>query len=263
MTADLYGQNWTNPQVVGVAGACTSGLPIFSADGSVNLSPTVSEDCDNYVSLRMNNLSTLRQQVLEANVQGTLLDIWAGPLQAAGGVSYRSEDFQFTPDGAYNANQIYPNVVNNIALPVGVRGLNDVREAYAEFAIPLLANVPFVKKLSIDPGIRISDYKTAGTVETWKVLGDWQINDWARFRGGFQRANRAPNVTELFSPIGSSSIDFGAPDPCTNFAGSVPDWGNVEANPNRENLQILCQYLMVRDGAPPSLYEPGTASAND
>src|SRR5690606_37707706 len=43
MTADLYGQNWTNPQVVGVAGACTSGLPIFSADGSVNLSPTVSD----------------------------------------------------------------------------------------------------------------------------------------------------------------------------------------------------------------------------
>lgn len=262
MTADMYGQNWRNPEVVGVAGACTSGLPIFSADGSVNLTQSVSDDCANYVTLRMNNISSLRQEVFEANMQGTLLDIWAGPLQFAAGADYRSEDFRFIPDGAYNANQIYPNVVNNIALPVGVKGINDVREVYAEFAIPLVRDLPFVQSFSIDPGIRISDYKTAGTVETWKVLGDWRVTDWVRFRGGFQRANRAPNVTELFSPIGASSIDFFAPDPCTNIPGTVPEWGNLDTNPNRLNLQILCQHLMVRDGAPPTLYEPGTASAD-
>lgn len=262
-TADMYGQNWRNPEIVGVAGACTSGLPIFNADGTVNLTQSVSDDCANYVTLRMNNISSLEQEVLEATVQGTLLDIWSGPLQFAAGVDYRTEDFRFIPDGAYNANQIKPNVVNNIALPVGVKGVNSVKEAYAEFVIPLVSDLPFVQKLEIDPGYRISDYKLAGSVDTWKVMADWEVNNYVRFRGGFQRANRAPNVTELFSPIGASSIDFLAPDPCTNIPGTVPEWGNLATNPNRENLQTLCQHLMVRDGAPPSLYVPGQASAND
>lgn len=263
MQAPYYGRGWTNPQVVGVAGACTSGLPIFNDDGSVNLTTSVSDDCANYVTLRMNNLAEIEQEVIEANMQGTLLDIWSGPLQFAAGVNYRRENFKFTPDGAYNANQDYPNVVNNIALPVGVNGITSVKEAYVEFAIPLLRDLPLIKKLSIDPGYRHSDYRTAGGEATWKLLGDWQVNDYLRFRGGFQRASRAPNITELFSPIGASSIDFNAPDPCANLTGVTPTWGNNPDNPNRLNLQILCQHLMVRDGAPESLYVPGEASADN
>lgn len=260
-SAPYYGRNWTNPEIVGVAGACTSGLPIFNDDGTVNNTPTVSDDCANYVTLRMNNISEIEQEVAEANIQGTLFDIWGGPLQFATGVNFRQEVFKFTPDGAYNANQINPNVVNNIALPVGVKGTTSVKEAYVEFAVPLLADLPLVRKLSIDPGFRYSDYNTAGGETTWKLMGDWQVTDWVRFRGGFQRANRAPNITELFSPIGASSIDFNAPDPCANLPGT-PTWGNSPDNPNRLNLQTLCQHLMVRDGAPPSLYEPGQPSAD-
>jgi outer membrane receptor protein involved in Fe transport len=73
-------------------------------------------------------------------------------------------------------------------------------------------------------------------------------------------ANRAPNVTELYTPKGGSTLEFNAQDPCGNWAQTQP-WGNVAGNPNRINLQTLCQQLMVRDGAPPSLYVPG-ASAN-
>jgi len=261
-SAPYYGRNWTNPQIVGVAGACTSGLPIFNDDGSVNNTPSVSDDCANYVTLRMNNVSEVEQQILEATMQGTLASIWGGPLQFAVGTDYRRENFEFIPDGAYNANQSTPNVVNNIALPVGVNGTTDVKEIFAELAIPLIADVPFIKKFEISPGYRYSDYNTAGGEETWKVMGDWQVTDWLRFRGGFQKATRAPNITELFSPIGASSIDFNAPDPCANLVGTTPVWGNTPDNPNRLNLQTLCQYLMVRDGAPPSLYVPGEASAD-
>jgi len=204
----------------------------------------------------------VEQQILEATMQGTLADIWGGPLQFAVGADYRRENFQFIPDGAYNANQSTPNVVNNIALPVGVNGTTDVKEVFVEFAIPLIADLPLIKKFEISPGYRYSDYNTAGGEETWKVMGDWQVTDWLRFRGGFQKATRAPNITELFSPIGASSIDFNAPDPCANLVGTTPEWGNAPDNPNRLNLQTLCQHLMVRDGAPPSLYVPGEASAD-
>lgn len=258
---DQYGRGWINPAIIAAAGLCTSGLPIFSPDGSVNNTPSVSQDCADYVTLRMNNVATIKQQVAEATVQGTLLDIWAGPLQFAAGVDYRSERFQFTPDAAYNANQDDANVVNNIALPLGVNGLTYVREAYAEFAIPLLRDLPLVQRFAIEPGIRFSDYKTGGSLETWKLLGDWQVSDWVRFRGGMQRANRAPNITELFMPVGAASIQ-GAVDGCGNWP-TTPTWANHPDNPHRENLQILCQYLMTRDGAPPSLYVPTEDSANN
>jgi len=262
--ADHYGRGWRNPEIIAVAGECTSGLPIFNDDGSVNTATSVSQDCADYATLRMNNIAEIRQRVLEANVQGSIADLWAGPLQFAAGVDRREENFRFTPDAAYNANQDYANVVNNIALPLGVNGTTSVKEAYVEFAIPVLANLPGVKKLEIDPGIRFSDYNTSGRENTWKVLADWQVTDWVRFRGGFQRANRAPNITELFSPVGASSLDFNAYDACRNGGPSAtPVWGNTDANPNRLNLQKLCQYLMVRDGAPESLYVPGQPSAND
>jgi outer membrane receptor protein involved in Fe transport len=177
-------------------------------------------------------------------------------------VNFREENFRFAPDAAYNANQSTANVVNNIAMPLGVDGTSSVKEGYVEFAIPLLSGLPFLKKLEIDPGIRFSDYSTGGNVDTWKVMADLQFTDWVRLRGGFQRANRAPNITELFSPVGASSIDFNAYDACRNGGASTPTWGNTDANPNRLNLQKLCQHLMVRDGAPPDIYVPGEATAN-
>lgn len=258
--ANQYGAGWQNPATLTVTGRCTSGLPIFNPNGSVNNTPSVSQDCSDWVTLRMNNVTDITQDILEATVQGTLFDIWAGPVQFAAGGTYRKEDFKFTPDAAYNANQVFGEVVNNIALPLGVHGSTDVTEAYVEFAIPLLADLPFIKRLSIDPGYRISNYKTEGSVSTWKVMGDWQVNDWAMFRGGFQRANRAPNLNELFLPIGAASIQT-AMDGCGNWPQTAA-WGNVPGNPNRLNVQILCQHLMVRDGAPASLYVPGESTAN-
>ncbi|MET0280743.1 MAG: TonB-dependent receptor [Steroidobacteraceae bacterium] len=261
-TNTQYGAGWKNPQALTVTGSCTSGLPIFNADGTVNNTPSVTQDCADWVTLRMNNVSNVAEEVLEASFQGTVLEGWAGPIQFAAGANYRADKFKFTPDAAYNANQSVANVVNNIALPLGVNGTTHVSEAYVELAIPVLSGLPFIKKLEIDPGYRISDYKTEGEISTWKVTGVWQVNDHATLRGGFQHANRAPNLNELFMPIGAASIQ-GSIDGCGNWGNTPLSWGNRPENPNRLNLQILCQQLMVRDGAPASIYVPGQASANN
>jgi len=67
-------------------------------------------------------------------------------------------------------------------------------------------------------------------------------------------------VTELFTPRGGSSLTTGT-DACAFYAAQTPTWGNRPENPNRLNLQILCQQLLTRDGAPAGLYVPG-ANAN-
>ena len=210
----------------------------------------------------MNSITSLTQNVLEANITGTVVPMPAGDLLFAAGVAYREESFGFDPDSGYNANQDYPNVVQNIILPVSVAGETDVKEVYAELAIPLLRDRRFVQALELSPGIRYSDYSTVGSIETYKALFDWTVNERLRFRGGKQLANRAPNITELFTPRGGSALEGNAQDACGSWEATQP-WGNVPGNPHRFNLQVLCQHLMVREGAPASLYEPGQPSADD
>ena len=274
-SADQYGKNFDISSLPGyfplaVTGHCTSGLPIFNSDGSVNPRQSISQDCADYMLLRMNNITTLVQDVGEANIQGGLYDLPAGELKFALGVDYRSEDFHFDPDSGFNANQDFPNVDQNIILPTSVAGVTSVKEVYAEVSIPIVKDLPFVKSFEVDPGVRWSDYNTTGKTDTYKILGDWSVNDWVRFRGGYQSATRSPNVAELFTPKGGSQIQGTngtlTPDPCAWYAafpGTTPEWGNTPTNPNRLNVQILCQYLMTRDGAPASLYVPGQNSADN
>jgi iron complex outermembrane recepter protein len=264
--ADQYGENF---DVLGLPGAvplavtghCTSGLPIFNANGTVDNTPSVSKDCADWVVLRMNSTTRLTQDVIEASATGALADMPAGELQFAAGVSTREEDFGFDPDSGYNANQVFPNVVQNIILPISVRGTTDVKEFFGELAIPLLRDKKLVQSLEINPGVRYSDYNTVGSIDTYKLTADWVVNDRVRVRGGHQYANRAPNVTELFTERGGSQLG-GGNDACGFFPVQTPSWGNRPENPNRLNLQTLCQHLMTRDGAPATLYEPGQASAN-
>lgn len=268
--ANMYGQGWSNPSPlpIGITGHCTSGLPIFNADGSVNNTPSISKDCADWILQRMNTITQLTQQVVEADIQGGLFDMpfSAGKLRYALGADYRSEDFNFNPDSGYNANQEAPVVVQNVALPVAVQGMTDVYEAYAEFSVPVLKDLPGIKSLELDPGYRYSRYNTAGSVSTFKLLGDWAVTDWVKFRGGLEVANRAPNIAELFTPIGGSQLTGISgtitPDPCAVYPGTTPSWGNDASNPNRYNVQALCQYLITRDGGPAAIMVPG-ASANN
>jgi outer membrane receptor protein involved in Fe transport len=267
--ANQYGQGYSVSYPIAVTGNCTSGLPIFNRDGSVNNTPYISKDCADYILLRMNTVTQLAQTVAEGDLQGGLFDMpfGAGKLRYAFGVDYRSEDFNFNPDSGYNANQDYPEVVQNIALPVAVQGNTKTTEAYGELSIPLVKGLPLLESLEVDPGYRLSHYNTAGNVKTWKMTLDWKLTSWVGFRGGYQLANRAPNVAELFTPIGGSQLTGIngqplTPDPCAVYPGTTPTWGNDAGNPNRYNVQTLCQYLITRDGGPAAVMVPG-ASANN
>ena len=79
-----------------VTGHCTSGLPIFNTDGSVNNTPSVSQDCADYMVLRMNDITALTQDIIEGNVTGGLAELKSGPLQFALGVDFAPGAFHAT-----------------------------------------------------------------------------------------------------------------------------------------------------------------------
>ncbi|WP_442679354.1 TonB-dependent receptor [Sphingomonas sp. ASY06-1R] len=136
------------------------------------------------------------------------------PAAVSLGVEYRRERAKSVADANYaSGDLIYYGQGQSIA------GSYNTKEAYIELKMPLVTDKPFIKALNFEGGFRYSDYSTVGSVYTYKAGGDWSPVEGVRFRGIYQRAVRAPNIYELFSPVvgGTGSLSN---DPCAG--GNVP-----------------------------------------
>ena len=223
-------------------GTCSTGLnPLGNFQG-------VSEDCFEATRADLKNRSKVRQTILEANLTGSLVELWAGDLQFAVGASYRELDFEFLNDTLTTQGRSFEDQALGIYPSGNAEGFIDTHELYGELLIPILRD-SFVDDFSIEIGGRMSDYSTTGTSYTYKILGDLAVNDWLRFRGGYNRAERAPNIGELFL---AAQQTFGG-----NIRGDVCSRGNPNsfsanpaANPNAAQVEAICRTLMEQSGNP-------------
>ena len=101
-----------------------------------------------------------------------------------------------------------------------VNGSFDVYELFGEARIPLISDMPYAKDISLELGYRFSNYSSVGDTNTYKVGGDWEVVDGLRLRAGYNRAVRAPNVTELFAP--QNVVLDGTQDPCAGLTAANP-----------------------------------------
>lgn len=187
---------------------CSGGLNLFG-------SAEISQACRDYISLEAKNLTVIEQSILEATATGDLADLPAGKLQAAFGASYRELDFDFRPDGG-----LQPGLVAGFNEQKPVSGVLNFKDAFTEVAVPLLADMPFVKSLSVTLGYRVTENSRSGSDDTYKATFDWTANDVLRFRAGYQHAVRSPNISELFSPQLNNFPTFTNQDPATPPARS-------------------------------------------
>ena len=129
------------------------------------------------------------------------------------GGEYREESLELEVDTAFATGDLAGQ--GGATLPVG--GQYNVKEFFAELQVPLVSDRPFFHELTVNGGYRYSDYNTSGGVHSYKGEITWAPVRDLTFRGGYNRAVRAPNVQELFRAQ-SVQID-GATDPC---AGTNP-----------------------------------------
>jgi len=118
-----------------------------------------------------------------------------------------------------------------------VSGSYNVMEGYLEVIAPLLNDLFLADSLTVEAGVRFSDYSTTGNATTWKAGLTWGITEDVTIRGMFQSATRSPNISELFFPV-QTVLDNYSTDPC---AGTAP-----ASNPA---LASICQ----QQGAPASV----------
>jgi len=241
-------------------GTCTTGLNFFQGYQDV------SRDCFEAITADVSNRLTTRQTIAEANLQGGLFDLPAGQLRFAAGASYREERFEFVNETLSTGGRSFLDQTVGIYPSQNMENQGyDVREVYGELLIPVLADLPFIQELNLEVGGRMSDYSTTGTSYTFKALADWQVTDWLRLRGGFNRAERAPNIAELLLTPQQSFATDPIGDVCSTRS-SITASANPTANTtNALDVQAMCLALMQRDNGgtyvdvsnPNGFYAPG------
>jgi outer membrane receptor protein involved in Fe transport len=159
------------------------------------------------------------EEVFSANLVGKLGNYgikspWSEDgLGIAIGSEYRGDHLNDAPDAAITSGDLGVGGVPSIA------GSTDVKEAYGELSVPIVADRFLMKNISLDTSYRWSDYNLSGSSSTYKFGLNWApISDF-RVRGAYARTERAPNIIELFIPQSIGGAPF--QDPC---AGSSPTY---------------------------------------
>ena len=176
----------------------------------------VTQEALDYVQIPLFSRGDVSQMVAQADVtilggEYGLQTPWADRgISANVGVGYTKNRLTYEVDENFElgegAGQGGPTL--------GVEGEYDVRELFGEVELPIISN-SFIEELTIRAGYRKSWYHVDDnrfSTNTYKLEGEFAPIRDVRFRASYNRAVRAPNVVELFSPqfIGLG----GTEDPC-------------------------------------------------
>jgi len=214
----------------------------------------------------VNEVSTVQTLVTLAQARGTISGDfgwslpWANdPISFAVGGEYRSYTAQQASDSLAQGGDLggaggaSPNV----------SGGYDVYEAFGELIIPLVQDRPFFEELSLEAGIRYSEYgvnapgRPTFNTTTWKVGATWAPIRDIRFRGNYARAVRAPNIAELFFPVNTGLTSL-TDDPCAVFNDNGV---RIRANPTGE-LRAICLAQGATPGNIDAIAQPIAGQAN-
>lgn len=255
---------------------CTSGFYDTFFKGDV----PATQDCLDMIGAQLQGRSSNNQDVVELNLQGGLFNLpWAGQVRAAVGYSWRDNATNYTPD-ILESNISFLDQVIGIYPSSYLDASQDVSDIYAELLVPIVRDVPLLKKVDLELGFRSSEYEHTDSTETFKVLANIQVNDALRFRGGFNRANRAPNLGELFlelqqiftgsagifgDPCGlRSNASYGAggaaPDPVLDVGEPQTQLAAGQTPEGARSTYLICQAQMGATGA--ANYYSGNAGGN-
>lgn len=130
------------------------------------------------------------------------------------GWEHRTEKLDLATDTAFETGDL----AGQGGPTLGVAGQFSVRDYYAEARIPVLEKLSFAEALTLTASARRSDYSTDQKTNSYGLGAEWTPVQAAKVRFSYQRAVRAANVVELFTPQGLSLYSM-ASDPC---AGAKP-----------------------------------------
>jgi len=169
-----------------------------------------------FLTIDGSSRGSVSQRVVEATITGDLGDYgvkspWANDgIGVAFGFQQRREHLEFTPDQAQLDNDLSGAGGASTPIDASIR----VNEGYAEARVPIIQDMDYAHDLHLELGYRYSDYNTGIQAKTYKIGGEWAPTRDFRFRASYQKAIRAPNILELFTPLAVTNTSQVSEDPC-------------------------------------------------
>jgi len=239
------------------AGTVVTNSPVFFSDSGYANGRTIS-----YTSGEDKITDTeYEQDLIEFSLDGQIAEGWAGPILAGFGVHYREESIlqvaidHTNPSGDFASRPALfdPTIVRGVGTGMSERttaiqfasvpnldGGYDVKEAFAEFIIPLVSDKPAADSLTATLAARWADYSGSGSIQAWKYGLDWQVNDLLRVRTTVSRDVRAATLAERLDRTGGvANIEDRAFGPGARFDTSLASGGNPNLNPEEADTRTI------------------------
>jgi outer membrane receptor protein involved in Fe transport len=221
-SATIYTGQWDNVHVknaLGPASKCTSScVPLNLFGGSVTGGGgSITQDQLNYILTERHGITQSNLRDWTANLSSDLYNLPAGPLGLAIGYE-RVDNYGYDHPGSL---AVQGNDSDTTSPQTNGRVVRDAE--YAELNIPLFANRPGAKSLSIDVANRWTQFKRSGSVgiqnistfahnSSGRLNIRWQPITDLLLRASWSQGFRSPNITELFGGLGNGYT--GITNPC-------------------------------------------------
>ena len=234
---------------------------------------SISAEAVDFITQTVVNDFRLEQTIVSATLKGNLDALYTLPGGSVGfatGFEFRNESSTSTFDPLIRG--VAPVTTQDINAGDLVGDLEDFRQnslvfdpaasirdaggsysvwdIFGEVQLPILRDQAFAKELTVNGGVRFSEYTTVGSVFSWGVSGTYSPITDITFRASYAVPVRAPNISELFSP--DQSATFRPNDPC--------DQAQIDAliNINDPRGPIRAQNCLA-DGIQPGFNDPLSA----
>ena len=217
----------TNP---GVADNCVP-IDVFGPNAA-------SSQAIDYITGDVGFGSTTTMDAVSAQITGAPFENCAGPVSLALSGEWRKTSFNSSssarPTDLVNCTGLSLNCAAGTTRTEYVFGESPqsvsqrVWETAGEVDMPLLKDLPFIRKLDFNGAARYTAYDTSGNYATWKAGLDWAVLDTLRLRATRSRDIRAPTLYDLYAP--TSQVNVRPTDTLTGASPTVPQYDL--SNPN-------------------------------
>ena len=190
-----------------------------------------------------------RQSVYTLLLSGSVFELPYGTVQSAVGLETRRDAMQSLPNRVAKEGLFWGFFADG-----GATGHRTTEEAFLEFEVPLLANVPLVQDLVLNISGRHTDDQYYGTANTWSgKLGYRPLNS-LLIRATQGTSYRAPNLRNLFLAGQTGFLTLF--DPCLVPANAINDITGVY-EPNEDEREDVVLRNCLANGVDPTTANTG------
>ncbi|TMM48743.1 TonB-dependent receptor domain-containing protein [Qipengyuania marisflavi] len=188
--------------------------------------------------------TTYEQMIGNAFITGDLFDLQGGPAGAVLGVEIRKDRIDSQPNDVASNGLFFGFFRDR-----GAVGSKVTKEIFAELDLPLTADKPWVRELSLNVSGRLTDDEIYGTNYTYSLKAGWRPVDPLLLKFSYGTSFRAPNLRENFL-LGQSGF-LTLFDPCAVPANAYfPLAGGYDPTQDERDPQVLA--ACRREGRDPT-----------